>query len=143
MPCKIMKAGLTGIIRCSCIGKDITVRRKLSMKERIEVFNKTNGHCAYCGCEIPFKGFNADHVKCLAWNGIEVDTVNNMLPTCRSCNNYKHTMTLESFRTELSKIPDRLQRDVNTYGIAKRYGMIAEHREPIEFYFEKIGIKLE
>ena len=119
------------------------MRRKLSSKERKEVYDKTSGHCAYCGCEIPFKGFNADHVQCLAWNGIEADTVENMLPSCRSCNNYKHTMTLESFRTELGKIPSRLQRDINTYGIAKRYGMITEDIKPIEFYFEKVGIKLD
>lgn len=119
------------------------MRKKLSKAERLEVYNKTSGHCAYCGCEIPFKGFNADHVKCFAWNGVEADTVDNMLPSCRSCNNYKHTMTLESFRTELGKIPDRLQRDINTYGIAKRYGMVMEHREPIIFYYEKIGAKIK
>lgn len=119
------------------------MRKKLSKKERLEVYSKTNGHCAYCGCEIPFKGFNADHVECLAWNGIEADTVDNMLPSCRSCNNYKHTMTLEEFRKQLSKIPSRLSRDVSTYGIAKRYGMITENLQPIKFYYEKIGIKLK
>lgn len=121
---------------------DIT-RRKLTKAERMKIYNKTSGHCAYCGCEIPFKGFNADHVKCFAWNGAEADTVDNMLPSCRSCNNYKHTMMLETFRTELSKIPDRLQRDINTYGIAKRYGMVIEHREPIKFYYEKIGLNIK
>lgn len=113
-------------------------RRRLSAKERKEVYKKCGGRCAYCGCEIPFRGFNADHVQCFAWNGAESDVVENMLPACRSCNNYKHTMLLETFRKELEKIPDRLQRDVNTFGIAKRYGMIVEHREPIKFYFEKL-----
>jgi hypothetical protein len=121
---------------------DSPKRRKLSKAERIEVYNKTSGHCAYCGCEIPFKGFNADHVKCFAWNGEEADTVDNMLPSCRSCNNYKHTMMLEEFRRQLGKIPDRLQRDISTYSIAKRYGMIAETREPIKFYYEKIGLNI-
>lgn len=118
------------------------MRKKLSKAERLGIYNKTNGHCAYCGCEIPFKGFNADHVECLAWNGIEADTVDNMLPSCRSCNNYKHTMTLEEFRTQIGKIPYRLNRDINTYGIALRYGIVKEDVKPIEFYFEKIGVKL-
>lgn len=118
------------------------MRRRLTKSERLEVYNKTNGRCAYCGCEIPFKGYNADHVKCYAWNGPEADTIDNMLPSCRSCNNYKHTMTLEAFRGELGKIPARLKRDINTYGIALRYGMIKEDEKPIEFYFEKIGIKM-
>lgn len=119
------------------------MRKKLTKSERLEIYNKTDGHCAYCGCEIPLKGFHADHVKCYAWNGVEADTIENMLPSCGSCNNYKHTMTVEDLRRELGKIPDRLQRDISTYRIAKRYGMILENREPIKFYFEKIGLKIE
>ncbi|UVX95917.1 MAG: hypothetical protein [Bacteriophage sp.] len=48
-------------------------------------------------------------------------------------------MDLEDFRKELQKIPDRLKRDVCTYNIALRYGMVQENREPIKFYFEKAG----
>lgn len=121
------------------------MRKKLTQSERKIVYAKTNGRCAYCGCEIPFKGFNADHVKCLRnheWEDESIDSVENMLPSCRSCNQYKSTYDLETFREQLSKIPTRLQRDISTYGIAKRYGMVIEHREPIQFYFEKIGIKI-
>ena len=71
-----------------------------------------------------------------------VDSVKNMLPSCRSCNQYKSTYGLEVFREQLAKIPGRLERDVSTYGIAKRFGLIIEQPEPIEFYFEKIGITL-
>ena len=49
------------------------------------------------------------------------------------------TMDLETFRKELQKIPDRLKRDVCTYNIALRYGMVKENREPIKFYFERVG----
>ena len=38
------------------------MRRKLTRAERETVYNKYGGHCAYCGCEIPFKGFNVDHL---------------------------------------------------------------------------------
>lgn len=34
---------------------------------------------------------------------------------------------------------DRLARDVCTYNIAVRFGMVQENREPIKFYFEKVG----
>lgn len=57
---------------------------------------------------------------------------------CGSCNRYKATMDLEEFRKQLQKIPDRLARDVCTYNIAVRYGMVQENREPIKFYFEKM-----
>ncbi len=121
------------------------MRKKLTLNERKIIYAKTDGHCAYCGCEIPFKGFNADHVKCLRnheWEDEAIDSVENMLPSCRSCNQYKSTYGLEIFREQLSKIPDRLARDVGTYNIAKRFGMITECREPIKFYFEKIGIEI-
>lgn len=121
------------------------MRRKLTQSERKIVYAKTNGHCAYCGCEIPFKGFNADHVKCLKTHEYEdesIDTVDNMLPSCRSCNHYKSTFELEVFREQLSKIPERLARDTSTYSIALRYGQVKEDNKPIQFYFEKIGIKI-
>ena len=37
----------------------------ISKKTREIIYNKYNGHCAYCGCEIPFKGFNVDHLHCI------------------------------------------------------------------------------
>lgn len=125
------------------------MRRKLTPNERKTIYAKTDGHCAYCGCEIAFKGFHADHVRCLRNNeymddilGIEIDGVENMLPSCGSCNRYKSTYDLETFRKMLSGIPKRLARDVSTYNIAVRFGMIEEHTEPIQFYYEKIGIKI-
>ena len=41
------------------------MRRRLTKSERKTVYDKCNGHCAYCGCEIPFKGFNVDHLHCI------------------------------------------------------------------------------
>ena len=60
------------------------------------------------------------------------------MPACGSCNRYKATMDLETFRKMLSDIPKRLARDVSTYNIAVRFGMIEEHNEPIKFYFERM-----
>lgn len=121
------------------------MRRRLTKAERQAVYDKCKGHCAYCGCEIPFKGFHVDHVKCLRnyeymdeLLGIEVDGIENMLPSCSSCNRYKSTYDLETFRKMLSGIPKRLARDVSTYNIAVRFNMIEEHNEPIIFYFERM-----
>ena len=120
------------------------MRRRLSQAERKAVYDKYNGHCAYCGCDIPFKGFNVDHLHCLRnyeyteeFTGIDVHSIDNLMPACGSCNRYKAAMDLETFRKQLQKIPDRLQRDVCTYNIAIRFGMVQENREPIKFYFER------
>ena len=117
-------------------------RKPIPKNIRQSVYEKCNGHCAYCGCEISFKGFNVDHVKCLRnheWEDDSIDKIDNMLPSCRSCNQYKSTYELEVFREQLSKIPERIERDVSTYGIAKRFGMVVEQRKPIKFYFEKLA----
>lgn len=126
------------------------MRRRLSQAERKDVYDKYNGHCAYCGCDIPFKGFNVDHLHCLRnyeyteeFTGIDVHSIDNLMPACGSCNRYKATMDLETFRKMLSGIPKRLARDVSTYNIAVRFGMIEEHNEPIKFYFERMEEETE
>lgn len=122
------------------------MRKPIPKSVRKLVYEKYNGHCAYCGCEIPEKGFNVDHLHCLRnyeyteeFTGIDVHDIGNLMPSCGSCNRYKATMDLETFRKQLQKIPDRLKRDVCTYNIAVRFGMVQENREPIKFYFEKVG----
>lgn len=37
-------------------------RRKLTKDERMAIYKKTNGHCAYCGCELEYKDMQVDHV---------------------------------------------------------------------------------
>lgn len=122
------------------------MRKPIPKSVRKLVYQKYNGHCAYCGCEISEKGFNVDHLHCIRnyeyteeFTGIDVHDIKNLMPACGSCNRYKSTMDLEDFRKQLQKIPDRLKRDVCTYNIALRYGMVVEDRKPIKFYFEKVG----
>lgn len=41
------------------------MRKPIPKSVRKQVYAKYNGHCAYCGCEIPEKGFNVDHLHCI------------------------------------------------------------------------------
>jgi hypothetical protein len=77
------------------------------------------------------------------FTGIDVHSIENLMPSCGSCNRYKATMDLETFRRMLSGIPKRLARDVCTYNIAVRFGLIEEHHEPIRFYFERMDKEME
>ena len=36
---------------------------KLSKKQREELRLKFGGRCAYCGCQLPEKGWHADHIE--------------------------------------------------------------------------------
>lgn len=78
-------------------------RKKLTKAERLMVYKKTDGHCAYCGCDLDFKDMQVDHVVPLHCGG--EDTMDNMLPACRSCNHYKGTSTVESFRKKWKTCP--------------------------------------
>jgi 5-methylcytosine-specific restriction endonuclease McrA len=110
-------------------------RRKLTKDERKKIYDKCGGHCAYCGCVLAYKDMQVDHVVPLSRGGS--DTMINMLPSCRSCNYTKDSLTLEGFREIISKWPDVLMRDSVTYRNAVRYGLVAPGPHKIVFYFEK------
>lgn len=117
------------------MGEDRTKRRRLSARERKHFFDMFNGHCAYCGACITFRGMQIDHKKPLAIGGEDVPE--NMLPACRSCNKYKHTLDVEGFRAYLEGIPKRLQRDCIGYQVGVRYGIVTAGEGRVVFYFEK------
>lgn len=114
-------------------------RRKLTKEERIEVYKKTDGHCAYCGCELQYKDMQVDHVVPLnGWKVQGADEIENMLPACRSCNHYKNRMPLESFRKMVENMPAVLMRDSVTYKNAVRFGLVNPTPHKVVFYFEKM-----
>ena len=53
-------------------------RKTIPKSIREKVYNKCNGHCAYCGCELEYKNMQVDHVKSLRCGG--TNEFNNMLP---------------------------------------------------------------
>ena len=117
---------------------------------RTEVYNKCNGHCAYCGKEIAMKEMQVDHVKPLYRNdsvktlevwGVErgTDDFENLLPSCSRCNKWKSTYSLEMFRDIVQNSITRLERDTPNFRLAKDYGLLELTNKKIVFYFEKQG----
>jgi len=115
---------------------------------RQEVYDKCDGHCAYCGKEITFKQMQVDHIKPLYRNdnvvtleswGVErgTDDIDNLLPSCARCNRWKSTFSLEMFRKEIELQIERLNNYNNNYRMAKDYGLISENNNKVIFYFEK------
>lgn len=111
------------------------MRKTISKEKRQQVYLKYNGHCAYCGCELQYKDMQVDHLECVRNNGDNI-SLDNLMPTCRKCNFYKNTMTLERFRDQLTKLTSRLEKEF-IYKLAKSYGLIIETNKPIQFYFEE------
>ena len=121
---------------------------KIDMKyDRMKIHAKHMGRCAYCGVEIALKDMQVDHIVPRAnfreynqnhnlWLE-HVDCLGNLAPACRKCNHYKSTFDLETFRKQLSKQLERLQKNTN-YRLAKMYWQVVEKPNPIVFYFETV-----
>lgn len=121
----------------AAISPNTEVKRKPIPKNvRKKVWEKYNGHCAYCGCDLEYKEMQVDHVVSKYWYDGE-DDISNYMPACRQCNFYKSTLSLEDFRKRLQTITDRLEREF-IYRVAKKYGIIEERIKPIKFYFEEV-----
>ena len=124
------------------------------MKQRDLIFNKYNGKCAYCGCDL-VKGWHVDHVKPVIrekkWNHEKRkfvptgnmnhanDVIENKMPACASCNINKHSLSLEEFRKLISGFMTHLNERNTQYKIAKRYGLVNETDKQVKFYFESVN----
>ena len=124
--------------------------KAIPKKIRLAVYEKCNRRCAYCGCALEYKDMQVDHVKPVYPNTDlrqdmteeEMYSEKNFLPACRQCNFYKSSMKLEKFRDRLTTtMIENLRKNFN-YRLALKYGLIEEHIEPVQFYFEKIGLDI-
>lgn len=116
-------------------------------KARKAIWDKSGGKCWYCGCDLPEKGWHADHFEPIVrnwWSGAdrpcerpENDNEENKVPSCASCNIQKHSMPLETFRQSIQHFVHSLNSYHNQYKFAKKYGLILETNEPVLFWFEK------
>ena len=110
-------------------------RKNISKAIREDVYNKYGGRCAYCGEKIAVKDMQIDHLAPLSRNG--ADNVENYMPACRMCNHYKHTLTIEDFRRQISLLTKRLKEREYIYNLAIKHGRLIEVDNPVVFYFEK------
>jgi hypothetical protein len=127
--------------------------KKVTPKQRTALSEKYLGRCAYCGCRLE-KGWHADHFeavkrefKLIRGKGFvptgevahpERDTLENMMPSCGSCNIDKRKLKLEVWRKELEEKLDCMYRYQPNYRIALRFGLIEEMPKPIVFFFEQV-----
>ena len=121
----------------------------ISKSKRKLVYDKYNGHCAYCGCELKLSEMQVDHIvpkfrnnEMWHQNEIGSDEISNLNPSCRMCNYYKGMGSIENFRENLK---DTLMRNVRRpfdFRLAERYGMLEVREWDGKFYFEKMEKQL-
>lgn len=103
--------------------------------DRQKVYDKYNGHCAYCGKAISIKDMQVDHI--LPQRNGGTDDIDNLNPSCRLCNHYKRAYSIESFRDfALGGLIDRLMK-IYIFRVALSYGMITINGWDKKFYFEQ------
>ncbi len=108
-------------------------------QERDFVFEKYHGYCAYCGTELQRNAFEVDHLEPLYRNDDDLggnDSVENKMPSCRSCNRAKKCYSLETWRKIIANKINELTRDSAAYRMAKRFGLVKAIEKPVQFYFE-------
>jgi hypothetical protein len=115
----------------------------MTKKQRLEVYNKFNGHCAYCGKEIEYKDMQVDHQipqrrAKRGRNKVSIEVVedpNNWFPSCRRCNLHKRASNLETYRRYVEEIPQKLLATF-IYKAGLDYKLIEVKPRKIKFYFE-------
>lgn len=75
---------------------------------RKKVYEKFDGHCAYCGREITLEEMQVDHVQPIRNGG--TDDFKNLFPSCQICNHYKGSMDLEELRAYMETLHERISR---------------------------------
>mgnify|MGYP001224197029 CR=1 FL=1 len=108
---------------------------------RLKIWNKYDKKCAYCGCELEYKEMQVDHIQSKfhhEYYDLEEnkDRIENLNPSCRQCNFYKSSDTLEAFRKNLSTIHERLNKAF-IFRLAVKHGIVEYKGFDGKFYFEK------
>ncbi|MEI6059415.1 MAG: HNH endonuclease signature motif containing protein [Bacteroidota bacterium] len=111
-------------------------------KVRTYVFNKTKGHCSYCGCKITIDKFTIDHIEPRRRYPTNLkigeNKIDNYLPCCGSCNSSKSTLSVDEFRNSITKKIDSIRNNSSQFRILERFGKIKIEPGDIVFYFETI-----
>ncbi|ELY4601498.1 HNH endonuclease [Cronobacter malonaticus] len=130
----------------------------LTKKQRAELREKFGGRCAYCGCELPMKGWHADHVEPALrkwtpgerqadgtrrtvatgefWRP-ENDVIGNLFPACAPCNLFKATFGIEVFREQIAAQAERARAYSVNFRTAERFGLVEVVEKPVVFWFEQ------
>jgi 5-methylcytosine-specific restriction endonuclease McrA len=104
---------------------------------RYEIYNKYEGHCSYCGKIIKFDEMQVDHLKPRRLNQINLNTFDNLMPSCRRCNHYKRAESLDNFRNMIKTLHQRIK-DFYIVKVGIDFRLVEFKEWDGLFYFEKI-----
>lgn len=113
--------------------------------DRMKVFEKYGGHCAYCGQEISLKQMQVDHYWPQRAHNLDafyeklpgINHFDNLMPACRQCNHYKRANLPDNWRETMATLHQRVQK-IYIFQVAVNFGMADIREWDGKFYFEKV-----
>lgn len=119
--------------------------KEIKKEDRLLVFSKFNGKCAYCGFPINYTEMQVDHIIPRRRGDLKNENVingknhiSNYNPSCRSCNASKSTFSIDEWRQQIQNKVNILIRDSSTFRIVERFGLVQIKKFNVTFYFEKL-----
>jgi 5-methylcytosine-specific restriction endonuclease McrA len=126
----------------------------MKKEDRLKIYRKYDGHCAYCGKSIEYKDMQVDHLVpknrgCYSRWSDKVgkfvvshgdDSMENYMPSCRACNFRKRDMSIGQFREAIKEQAKGLLKGAAKFQVSMSiaYGLLnPAFDKPIVFYFEK------
>jgi len=106
---------------------------------RRAIYDKYDGHCAYCGNKITYGQLQADHIHPRSKGGVW--NYDNFNPSCASCNHFKANMTIEEMRLAIKNAVCSERRYKSSSRLVSRYPRKEIALEDIKFYFETVEAK--
>ena len=103
---------------------------------RKKVWTKYDCKCAYCGEALEYKEMQVDHIEPKFLGG--ANDTGNYNPSCRQCNFYKSTFSLDQFKGQLATITERIKKPF-IVRLAIKYGIISFKPFDGKFYYEKLN----
>lgn len=131
--------------------------------KRQAVWNKSKGKCWYCGTDLPEKGWHADHYYPIVRNLVEnrdrdgrllglktgndcqypeLDTIDNLVPSCAPCNNFKSSASPEGYRFLVAEQFKNTLKNSTGLRQLNRMGLVDITAKPVDFWFEKQGLSM-
>lgn len=114
---------------------------------REKVYNETGWHCWYCWTKIEYKQMQVDHIvpqsikdNATFTTEYKINTIENLLCTCRKCNHYKSALYLSSFREQIKTLHERLKKQY-IFQVWLNFWITQINDWNWKFYFEIIWLK--
>lgn len=117
------------------------------MTKRERILEKSGGKCWYCGTELNGR-WHADHFHPLIRiEGEplypELDTEENLVPSCIACNNFKSSNSIEGYRFIVNEQFENTLKNSTGLRQLNRLGLVDMEPKPVVFWFEKQGYEMK